>query len=213
MMSDRGIPIGAEIWNGQQDKILRSHSDYMEDLTSQAHQAAAADELRQFNQQLTQHNTKWNDFANYYNSVQGMLASLQGRDNPLIAANAPNVDMAGITRAYDDARTRQYMAQQGAAGAGMGGLFSGIGSLLGGLFSLSDERAKEDIERVGETDDGQNIYTFKYKGDPMHKTHMGLMAQEVEQEHPEAVLEIGGIKMVDYEKATEGATLAKVLKG
>ena len=34
---------------------------------------------------------------------------------------------------------------------------------------------------------------------------MGLMAQEVERKRPEAVVERGGIKFVDYGKALAGA--------
>lgn len=77
---------------------------------------------------------------------------------------------------------------------------AGIGLTALGLFS--DERVKEDIERVGMTDDGLPVYTFRYRGDP--RTHMGLMAQDVEEVKPEAVGSFGGIKTVDYDRATEG---------
>ncbi len=84
---------------------------------------------------------------------------------------------------------------------------SGIGSalgLVGGLATkflpFSDERVKEDITPVGKTDDGQTIYKFRYKGEDVWQ--MGLLAQEVEQVHPEAVEENAqGIKMVDYDMA------------
>lgn len=86
----------------------------------------------------------------------------------------------------------------------------GTDLLAGGLklAALSDERAKHDIHPVGKTFDGQPIYTFKYNGSP--QTHMGLMAQDVEDKHPDAV-EIepySGMKMVDYDKATKGAKRA-----
>lgn len=73
------------------------------------------------------------------------------------------------------------------------------------LMALSDERAKEDIEPVGRTFDGQPIYTFRYKGSPV--TQMGLMAQDVERSKPDAVgLEpYSGLKMVDYDRATRDA--------
>ncbi len=84
---------------------------------------------------------------------------------------------------------------------------SGIGSalgLIGGIASkflpFSDERVKENITPVGKTDDGQIVYKFNYKGDDV--TQMGLLAQEVEQMHPDAVSENAeGIKMVDYDRA------------
>lgn len=71
----------------------------------------------------------------------------------------------------------------------------------GGFFS--DERLKENIKKVGETNDGQPIYRYNYKGDP--RTQIGLLAQDVEKDHPEAVGLAGGYKTVDYKKATQDA--------
>jgi hypothetical protein len=74
---------------------------------------------------------------------------------------------------------------------------------MGPMGFISDERVKEDIRPVGETHDGQTIYSFRYKGDP--RTQIGLLAQEVEQQHPDAVHTLpGGLKTVDYAKATGG---------
>lgn len=76
----------------------------------------------------------------------------------------------------------------------------GAGLSAASLF-LSDERAKEDIVPVGKTFDHQTIYKFKYKGHP--GTHIGLIAQDVEKKHPEAVETLqGGLKGVDYDEAT-----------
>lgn len=75
----------------------------------------------------------------------------------------------------------------------MSGLFGLGGTLASGLFSLSDRRAKKDIRRVGRTDGGTPIYTFRYRsGGPVQ---MGVMADEVD---PSIVREIGGLKHVDY---------------
>jgi hypothetical protein len=62
---------------------------------------------------------------------------------------------------------------------------------------------KDDIRKAGKTFDGQDIVTFRYKGEP--ETHMGLIAQEVEKKPPEAVSLAGGYETVDYGKATEDA--------
>jgi hypothetical protein len=67
----------------------------------------------------------------------------------------------------------------------------------------SDERLKENIQRIGETDDGQPIYRYNFKGEK--RTQIGLLAQEVEKHHPEAVGLAGGYKTVDYKKATQDA--------
>lgn len=77
------------------------------------------------------------------------------------------------------------------------------GNLLGtGLSLFSDRRLKEDIEEVGELRDGTPVYSYRYKGDP--RFQIGLMAQDVEEDTPEAVVtHPSGFKMVDYAKATE----------
>lgn len=71
------------------------------------------------------------------------------------------------------------------------------------LYGMSDGYVKDDIEKVGELYDGQNVYRYRFKGSPKHE--IGLIAQEVEQRHPEAVREFGGIKHVNYEAATRPA--------
>lgn len=80
---------------------------------------------------------------------------------------------------------------------------AGLGLTAASLFS--DERIKEGIEPVGKTFDGQTIYRFRYRGDP--HTQIGLMAQDVERSHPQAVGSDHGIKTVDYDQATSDAAL------
>lgn len=82
-------------------------------------------------------------------------------------------------------------------GGGLG--IAGLG--LQGASMFSDERLKEDIKPVGHLADGQNVYSYRYKGSPT--TQIGLLAQEVEQVHPEAVHvdPATGFKKVNYAKA------------
>lgn len=99
----------------------------------------------------------------------------------------------------------------GLAGLGTGGgttlggsALSGLGSAAkGGLAFLSDRRLKKDVRMIGLLGDGQPVYRWRYDV-PGHdqKVHVGLMAQDVEKRHPEAVHEVGGVKFVDYGKAT-----------
>jgi hypothetical protein len=99
------------------------------------------------------------------------------------------------------------------ASQALGGATAGLG-ILGSLFNptsgllsgLSDVRAKEDIEPIGKTFDGQTIYRFRFRGDP--RTQIGLIAQEAEKTHPHAVGEmqgLGGLKGIDLHAATEHA--------
>jgi hypothetical protein len=80
----------------------------------------------------------------------------------------------------------------------------GGASLLTGLFGkLSDERVKENVEKVGELDDGQNVYAYNYTGDHPQNRELGLLAQEVEKVRPDAVgTGPDGLKRVDYAAAT-----------
>ena len=98
-------------------------------------------------------------------------------------------------------------AGTGAAAAGATGAAAGAAGAAASIAPLaalaSDKRVKENIERVGETYDGQNIYRFNYKGDP--HTQLGLIAQEVEKTDKDSVYNVNGIKMVDYNSATEDA--------
>lgn len=69
-------------------------------------------------------------------------------------------------------------------GTGLGALIGGGAGGLAGL--LSDVRAKKDIRRVGKTDGGTPIYSYRYKGDD-GPVMMGVLAQDVAQRQPEAV--------------------------
>lgn len=111
------------------------------------------------------------------------------------APQAYNPAQAGINSPdYMGMVSSNYAQQMADARAKMSGLFS----LGGDIFS--DERLKEDIKRVGETDEGLDVYTYKYKFDPTKTTHMGIMAQDLELVHPEAVGEVAGFKTVDYSR-------------
>jgi hypothetical protein len=78
---------------------------------------------------------------------------------------------------------------------------------LAGKLIPSDVRVKEDIERIGILNDGQAVFRYKYKADPNKATHIGLLAQNIERDNPDAdaVHNVGGIKMVDLQAATERA--------
>ena len=85
----------------------------------------------------------------------------------------------------------------------LGNVASTLGSVvsIAKMFGFSDRRLKHDIKRIGKTEKGLPIYTFKYKGDDREQTHVGFMADEVERDHPEAVGKRDGYKTVDYSQA------------
>lgn len=110
--------------------------------------------------------------------------------NPDVGANLGMANRANITNAR--------AAQASATGSMMGGLFQGAGSAIAGAAMMSDKRLKTDIKKVGKTNEGLPVYTYKYKGSD--QTQMGVMAQDVEKKTPSAVRTLGGFKAVDYTK-------------
>ena len=73
-------------------------------------------------------------------------------------------------------------------------IFKGFGGGGIGRF-FSDIRLKEDIELVGQSPSGINIYNFKYKGEDGF--YQGVMAQEVPWARE---TNSAGYYMVDYSK-------------
>lgn len=76
---------------------------------------------------------------------------------------------------------------------------SALGALASMAVAFSDRRGKTNIKKVGKTDGGLDVFTYKLKGSP--KTQMGVMAQDVEKEQPDALAILGGgWKGVRYDK-------------
>lgn len=134
-------------------------------------------------------------------------AALQGAQQQLAAGTAEQqTQQADLTAKY-----QQFLQQQGfpyQQAQFLANIAMGTGALSGSTTTtqqptgfFSDRRLKHDVHEIGKTHDGQPIYSFKYNGD--NKTQIGLMAQDVEKHHPEAVGVMGGYKTVDYGKATE----------
>lgn len=133
------------------------------------------------------------------------LFGLVGTGQASAAQQAANLQTAAanIGELYAqqaNARAAGLMAQanlQAQAGQGLMSMFGRIGgAAAGNPAMMSDRRVKEDIKQVGTLDNGLPVYTFRYKGD--QTVQMGVMAQDVEQVNPDAVVEIDGIKHVYY---------------
>ena len=106
----------------------------------------------------------------------------------------------------------QFLQQQGypfQVAQFLANIAMGTGALSGSTTStqqptgfFSDENLKHNKEKIGKLDDGQDVYRYDM-GDG--RTQIGLLAQEVEKKHPEAVGLAGGYKTVDYGAATDDA--------
>ena len=64
-------------------------------------------------------------------------------------------------------------------------------------FIGSDVRIKDNIQKIGKSIDGYNIYKFRYNNSTQE--YIGVMAQEVQRKKPEAVAKLNNdTYMVDY---------------
>ena len=136
-------------------------------------------------------------------------AGLQGAAAQQAAgATEQQTQQAGLSALYN-----QFQQQQAYPFQVLGELANiseGIGAQSGSTTTtqqpssfFSDARLKEDIEPVGKTFDGQTIYKYRYKGEPGKQ--IGLIAQDVQRHHPDAVGLASGFKTVDYDAATKDA--------
>ena len=69
---------------------------------------------------------------------------------------------------------------------------------VGGIIASSDIKIKENIEYVGSSPQGHNIWEFNYEGSSTR--YRGAMAQEVAKLNPDAVHVVDDILHVDYSK-------------
>lgn len=141
-------------------------------------------------------------------SKDALLQKLGGNTTDLASALA-NIQMQ---RESNDAMIKAAQAQAGATTSAakaqgksdMWGAIAG-GLATGAILALSDRRMKTDLRLVGKSENGLNIYLGKYKpesGLDDGKEHLFLIAQEVKDVVPEAVVEgDDGFLRVDYAKA------------
>lgn len=165
--------------------------------------------LSNYNQGLA--GTSWNNYvsslAPYLNfntaNASGAGGLYSGLGNQLNSSDMTQGNAAyGAQTSIGNANANSDLAGLNASANILNAGMNAGGALLG---FLSDARAKEDIAPVGSLADGQTIYRYRYKGDPRHQ--IGLLAQEVEQAVPDAVIDdfVGDLKGVDYERATDVA--------
>jgi hypothetical protein len=156
----------------------------------------------------------FNQYTTTGQNVQGLGAAAQ---NAAIQGGQAQMGAGAVeqatNQALDTAKYNQFKEEQSypfQTAQFLSNIAQGTGALSGSTTTtaqpggfFSDARLKENIQKVGKTYDGQHIYRYNYKGDPT--TQIGLIAQEVEHHHPDAVGSAGHYRTVDYDKATDHA--------
>jgi hypothetical protein len=198
-LANQGIQQGSEAYknarmdfdNGANNQRLQAVNNATNQMNSlfgmqqQAHQTGVQDYASQRQAPLNEFNALRSSSQVQAPQFQGMSPSQQ----------APT-DIAG--NIY-----QSYQGNLGASNAQLASQDSRINGLMqmGGLMGTammmrSDARTKKNIKFLTRFKNGLNLYSYKYKGGK--ESHVGFMAQEVEKIYPEAVLEINGIKHINY---------------
>lgn len=184
-LANQGIGAGSEAYQNALDQFSTQRGNAYDNLYGNQYQNAVKDITAERSQPI--------------NEITALLSGSQVAQPNLVNTNMPTIpttDVAGLINTNYNQKLGAYQQQMAQRNGILGGLF-GLGSA--GIIA-SDRRLKKDIKKIGKTDDGQNLYSYKYKaGGP---TQVGLMAQEVKKRKPEAVHDIGGGLMgVDYAEA------------
>lgn len=117
--------------------------------------------------------------------------------NPVSQVGVAAPDYMGMVNNNYGQAVNQYNTRQQARSQMMGSIFGAAGS-VGSAFALSDKRFKENARRIGTLANGIATYTFNYIGDKILR--FGVMAQEVLEIRPDAVVNINGVLHVNYGK-------------
>ena len=180
-LSNQGLKQGTEAYDRALENLYGARQTGRDKFLLDSYQTGMGTALTERNQPI--------------NEITALLSGGQVSQPNFVNPNAAQVqgtDNAAIIGNYDNQLMNQWAQNQAAMGSALSG--------VGGLFALSDERAKEDKEKIGETKDGLGIYSYRYKGSP--KTEIGLMAQEVVKKKPRAVAKRpDGLMAVNYKEA------------
>lgn len=196
-LANQGVVEGSEAWkNAMTDFGMEKEMAYRQ-ARNDAVTAGSGERAQGMQELFALRNQPLNEF----NALRSASPVAMPQFSAPAASNTNPADLQGAIYGSYQGQMNAWNAKQQANNNLLGGMFG-----LGSAALLSDERAKEDIEPVGELNDGTGLFSYRYKGHP--ETHVGVMAQEVEKTNPSAVITgPDGLKRVKYAKV-----LAKALE-
>jgi len=184
---NRGIREGTPAFESEMTRFNQSRNDAFNQLALTGRGQAMQELLTSRNQPI--------------NEISALLSGSQVQAPNF--TSTPQTPVSGVD--YAGLVQNNYNQEVANNNSMLGGLAGLGGSLIGGwaksgFMMPSDRRLKEGARVVGKLDNGLPVWAFRYRGSDT--TMLGLMADEVEKIHPEAVGEVSGFKAVDYDLAT-----------
>ena len=177
-LAAKGIREGSAAWNAEMQRLTNANTDQLNQLALTGRQQAYNEALSTYNAPI--------------NTISALMSGSQVTGPNTATTATSQTPVAGVD--YAGLVNQKYQADLANSRSAMGGLFGLLGA---GVSLFSDRRLKENIRRVGETFNGTPIYIFNYIGD--YTPQMGVMAQELMEKQPEAVLlDPSGYYKVNY---------------
>jgi hypothetical protein len=195
-LANSGIPVGSEAYNRAQMNQAQKENDLLAANTTQGLSAGLQANQQAFGQEMTKYNMPLNTLSALRSGAQVQNPTFQ--NNISQQANTTGADILGASQMGYNAQMGDFnskVAQQANFNSGLMG--------LGGAALMSDIRTKENIKSLGYEYKGLPVYEYEYKpewkAEAGHGKFIGVMAHEVEEIMPEAVItRPDGYKMVNY---------------
>ena len=203
-LANQGIGIGSEAWNAEMNRYTGAQNDFGlaaqgQALGQMSQQYGLESNARQnaLNEMVTQRQIPLNELS-------AMLSGSQVTPSSFV--NTPQSQIGQTPLA--DSVYASYQGQQNQYGndlAAQGSMWNTIGGLAGtatnAAFMFSDRRLKKNIVKIGHILNGLAVYTYDYIWGGPRQT--GLMAHEVYEVNPQAVIIQDGFLMVNYKEAVK----------
>ncbi len=180
-LADQGLPAGSEAHKRELDRLEQSQGRQLQELSFNAVQTAEAQRAARFNE---------------ISSLLGQ-AQVGGVGFNQFQAGFSGLDLFGAEQAGLNRQFQANQAKKDRSAQQKAAIIGALGSMgSSGVKAASDERLKEDIKKIGTSPSGLNIYSFKYKDKP--GIYQGVIAQELQESNPKAVVTKDGFLAVDY---------------
>jgi len=198
-LANQGIEPGTKAYENAMRIQAQKENDLLLGATTQGFGAGLQANQQAYNQALTNYNMPLNTLSALRTGAQVQNPSFVNSANQATTSGA---DLLGAAQMGYNAQMGDFNAKN-AAQAGLNSGLMGLGGTLGAAALMSDIRTKENIKAIGWLSNGLPVYEYEYKpewkNEAGHGKFVGVMAHEVEQVQPEAVItRPDGYKMVNY---------------
>jgi hypothetical protein len=197
-LANQGVVPGTQAYENAMRQQSQRENDLLLGATTQGFGVGSQANQQAFNQEMTKYNMPLNTLSALRSGSQVQNPTFV---NSAAQATTSGADILGASQMGYNAQMGDFNAKQ----AAQQNFNQGLMGLAGAGIMASDIRMKENIKQIHWMPNGLPVYEYEYKAEfkdhPLagHGKFVGVMAQEVEQVMPEAVItNADGYKMVNY---------------